>query len=188
MLNPINVEYKRKIIDRLEQLSDELGSEFYRDSSNYWLDNDFFLEEAIMYINKCFMKNKEKILKTKRFNRCLYPYPERFSKMGAFLDRINTDPFIPKKISDMVVDLLENRIDVWNEVFETKLEKYQSFLAKGIYDLSKKKCIRKAVVDVHNSFDEEVEKLGVGIPQIYNEVDTTRLEIQRYLESFNPIK
>lgn len=68
------------------------------------------------------------------------------------------------------------------------MEKYQSRLAKGECCIDTKRKEASIICELHNDFDYESDKRGVGIAVIHSEVDNIRLEIQKYLESFNPFK
>src|SRR5215510_3394577 len=61
LLNTVNTEYQKRVMDRLKELSDELASEFDPDSPNYWIKIRP-VRELVGEIDNMFVGNKKHIL------------------------------------------------------------------------------------------------------------------------------
>jgi hypothetical protein len=180
LLSNVNTEYHKKVIERLDELSKMLLDEYDFDSPNHWSKKGF-ADEAVEAINKEFLKNKEKILAESKFQGGIISNPD-YERLSRQLQRVKSDPFIPKSIRNQVTDLLENRANTIIEVHLVQLEKYKQQLAKGTYKGELK--FSKGVI--HNRILDELNKRGCGITQIEEEVHKIRLAIQEYFEAFHP--
>src|SRR5690349_6251808 len=66
LLNSVNTEYQKRVMDRLQKLSEELYSEFDPSSPNYWARSNP-MRDAMQQMNKMFMAHRDLILKVGRF-------------------------------------------------------------------------------------------------------------------------
>ncbi len=180
LLSTVNTEYHKKVIERLDELSKLLLDEYDFDSPNHW-SRKSLLGEAVEHINEEFLRNKDEILATKQFNSGILSNPD-YERLSRLVQRVKSDPFIPKTIRDRVTDLLENRANVIIEVHLDQLKKYQQRLAKGTY----KGELKDSKFVLHNIVLEELTKRGCGISQIEKEVHLIRMAIQEYFEAFRP--
>ena len=170
-------------MDRLETLSDELFSEFDRDSPNYWASNEP-VKEVVERVNKEFIERMDDILSEREFDGGV-PVPSVYVNLDAVVKKIKTDPFLPRKIRELVVNHLEKRCDVILTVYMTEVEKYQASLARG--ERVSMPELQNNWQWMHNRVNDRLYENGCGISQIESEVDKIRLAIQDYLESFNPL-
>ena len=67
LLNSVNTEYHKHIINSLIKVSNTLFSEFDEESDNYWVKN-LQVEDAVNKINQQFLNHKDKILKSGDFS------------------------------------------------------------------------------------------------------------------------
>lgn len=180
LLNTVNTEYHKKVIERLDDLSKTLFDEYDPDSEHYWAKTKL-VDEAIDEINKEYLEYKDEILKAGEFFSGIRTCPT-YERLSKLVKRVKSDPFIPKTIRDTVVDLLENRVDVLMDAYLTEIEEYQDALAKGNYkgDLDNSKHL------IHNRIIDTLNEKGCGIAQIEEEVHKVRLAIQDYFEKFRP--
>lgn len=185
LLNTVNTEYQKKVIAKLEELSNELGSEIDSTSPNYWAKYNP-IREGVDEINDVFARTKDYILELGE-----YPFgvlfPENISRMSNFLTKIKSDPFVPKGVREMIAGFLEHRLEVTQSIYISELESYSEALVAG------KKFFRTDGEDpdfdeFHNSIIDKLNCRGCGICEIESEINKIRLYIQAYLESFNPIK
>lgn len=182
LLNSVNTEYQKKVMERLSDLSDEIWEEFDFSSANHWSKNSA-LGEVLERIHKYAAENKHEIL-TGKAGFAGVPLPEKQIEMMASLERIKSDPFIPSRIRGKLVDILERRISSTFEAYHTVIKEYQDDLVKGkgwdSFELNESLLSNKVLGIMCNN--------GVGIEDLQAAAHEVRLEIQRYYESFNPIK
>jgi hypothetical protein len=181
LLNTVNTEYQKRVMDRLHKLSDDLYAEFDPNSESYW-PKVRAVHAAIDHINDVFERNHDAILAERKYYYGV-PVSKDVERMRRLLEPVISDPFIPEDIRSAVVDLLENRIQVLSSLYYEELEKYANNLAKAkhkpfsdIDDMNK----------IHNRIIEQQRVRGCGITQIETEVHEVRGLIQDYFDSFNP--
>jgi tetrahydromethanopterin S-methyltransferase subunit B len=181
LLNTVNTEYQKRVMDRLQKLSEDLYSEFDPSSESYW-PKLRAVHEGIEEINDVFERNREEILAERKYYYGS-PVTKDVQRLRRVLDPVISDPFVPDEIRSAVVDLLDNRIQVLESLYLDEFEKYSNNLAKGkhepfteLYDVNK----------IHNRIVEQQRLRGCGIAQIQEEVHEIRALIQDYFDSFNP--
>ena len=181
LLNTVNTEYQKRVMDRLQRLSEDLYSEFDPSSPAHW-SKMRPVHDAIEGINEVFFRWKDDILAAKAYHYGT-PYPADVQRLDTLLHPLRSDPFIPENIREMVVDLVENRLQVMSGIYHTEFERYADRLAKG------KQTPLTALDDVnkvHNRIVEQMRTHGCGITQIEVEIHRIRGLIQDYFEAFNP--
>jgi hypothetical protein len=181
LLNTVNTEYQKRVMDRLHKLSEDLYSEFDRSSPMYWATIKP-VHDAIKEINKVFENNKNEILAERKFYYGI-PYTKDVKRLEHLLGPIASDPFIPDNIRAAVIDLLKTRLDVLNNIYIREFEKYADNLAKG-----KQSPLTELddVNTIHNKIVKQQNMQGCGVTQIEEEVHEIRGLIQDYFDSFNP--
>jgi hypothetical protein len=125
LLNTVNTEYQKRVMDRLQKLSEDLYSEFDPSSANFWAKMRP-VHDAIDEINEVFAINKDEILAEKKYYYRV-PYTADAQRIRNLLDPVVSDPFIPDSIREAVLDLLENRLIVMQTVYATEFEKYATW-------------------------------------------------------------
>jgi len=181
LLNTVNTEYQKQVMDRLQRLSEDLYSEFDPSSPKHW-SKMRPVHDAIEEINKVFLRWKDDILAIKAYHYGM-PYPADSKRLNELLHPLLSDPFIPANIRDVVVDLVENRLQVMSGIYSREFERYADCLAKGkqtpfteLEDVNK----------IHNRIVEQMRRQGCGVTQIEAEIHRIRGLIQDYFEAFNP--
>jgi hypothetical protein len=181
LLNTVNTEYQKRVMDRLQKLSEDLYSEFDLSAPTHWA-RIRPVHEAIEAINEVFENRRDEILTARKYY-CGTPYTEDVRRLRDLLDPVVSDPFIPENIRAAVIDLLRNRLYVLQGIYGREFDKYADSLAKG------KEAPLTELDDVnklHNKIIEQMNKQGCGITQIEREVHEIRGLIQDYFDSFNP--
>ena len=128
LLNTVNTEYHKHVIERLKELSTELLSEFDEFSDNYWARNKS-LDEALQRIRDDFAENRDHIKKADDFTGI--PVPNDYLKMSNWAKKVRSDPFIPRKLREHIFDLLNTRADVMMAACHDCFERYQRALLDG---------------------------------------------------------
>lgn len=181
LLNTVNTEYQKRVIDRLQRLSEDLYSEFDLSSPTHW-SKLRPVHDAIEKINEVFFRWQDDILAVQAYHYGT-PYPTDVQQLNELLRPLLSDPFIPANIREVVVDLLESRLHVMSGIYYKEFERYADRLAKGKQTpLTELDDVNK----LHNRIIEQLRKQGCGITQIEAEVYRIRGLIQDYFESFNP--
>jgi hypothetical protein len=181
LLNTVATEYQKRVMDRLQRLSEDLYSEFAMTSPTHWA-NSKPVHGAIEHINEVFFRWQDDILATRRYDYGT-PITPDVQRLTHMLDPLTSDPFIPPNIRAAVVDLVENRLHVMNGIYFREFERYADRLAKGKQTpLTELDDVNK----VHNRIVEQMNKQGCGISDIEAEVHRIRGLIQNYFEGFNP--
>lgn len=185
LLNTVNTEYQKKVINRLEEVSIELGSEFDPASPNYWANYNP-IKHSIAEINEIFERNKDYILEIEE-----YPFgvivPSNINRLNTFMARIKSDPFLPKEIREVVIEFLEKRTKITMSVYLDEFEFYAESLVNGAEPFETN-GEDSNFDEFHNLIIDKLNEKGCGITMIETEVNKIRSCIQLYLESFNPIK
>jgi hypothetical protein len=181
LLNTVNTEYQKRVMDRLHKLSEDLYDEFDRSSPTHWATVRP-VHDAIEEINQVFENHMGEILAARKYYYGT-PCTEDVQRLQHLLDPVVSDPFIPEKIRAAVIDLLKNRLHVLQGIYTREFEKYADSLAKG------KQSLLIELDDVnklHNKIVEQMNKQGCGFRQIEQDVHEIRGLIQDYFDSFNP--
>jgi hypothetical protein len=180
LLNTVNTEYHKKVIERLDDLSKVLLDEYDWDSPNHWA-NRSLVGDAVKEINEAFEEYRDAILAERRFDPPILVNPVA-QRLESTVQRIRSDPFIPREIREKATELLETRAEVIEEVHMTEIKKYAKQLATGTY----KGDLVDAPNVIHNRILDALNERGCGIAQIEREVHGIRLAIQKYFERFHP--
>jgi tetrahydromethanopterin S-methyltransferase subunit B len=181
LLNTVNTEYQKRVMDRLHKLSEDLYSEFDPSSPMYWA-NIRPVHNAIQQINEVFENNKDEILTERKFYYGT-PYTKDVKRLQHLLDPVVSDPFIPDNIRTAVIDLLKTRLHVLHGIYICEFEKYTDNLAKGKHSPLTE---LDDVNNIHNKIVKKQKMQGCGVAQIEEEVHEIRGLIQDYFSSFNP--
>jgi tetrahydromethanopterin S-methyltransferase subunit B len=181
LLNTVNTEYQKRVMDRLQKLAEDLHSEFDPSSETYW-PKVRAVHEAIDEINDVFERNRVEILAERKYYYGT-PVTKDVERLHRLLNPVISDPFIPDEIRSAAIDLLENRLQVLGSLYIEEFEKYSNNLAKGKHEpLTELDEVNK----IHNTIVEQQQLRGCGIGQIEEEVHEIRALIQDYFDSFNP--
>lgn len=181
LLNTVNTEYHKKVIERLAALGDELYKEFDAESDDFWA-NDESVKEVLNRIHERVLPNKERII-SDQLEIPGIPISKRESKIYNLANKYKSDPFLPPQIRDKVVDLFEARANAMTSAFHDALEEYKSGLTAGRYW----DTLDSNHGWVHNKINRRLYEMGCGVSQVEESVHEIRIEMQKYFERFNPI-
>lgn len=185
LLNTVNTEYQKKVIDKLEEISIELSSEFDPISPNYWPKSKP-INDMISKINENFERNKDYILEIGE-----YPFgiivPSNIARLTTFVSKIKSDPFLSKEIREVIVELLGKRTQITMKIYQCELEIYAESLVYGV-DPFKTDGQDTRFDEIHNLIVEKLNEEGCDITTTEATINKIRSYIQIYLESFNPVK
>jgi len=181
VLSTVNTEYQKRVMDRLQKLSEQLYEEFDVDNLQQWVMNRPLLE-GIKQMNEEFEENKEHFLEKKEWDEG-FPYTSDLHSLNKILNPLKTDPFVPTEIRKLLVNLLEKRIGALTHIYMDDFKRYGDALARGeckaAGDIASAAGIQNYVLD-------QLSERGCNYGQLEREVGAIRTEIQKYFESFDP--
>jgi hypothetical protein len=181
LLNSVNTEYHKHVINSLIDASNSLFSEFEEESENHWLKG-YKLKDIIQEINEEFLEGKDEILKTGEFHGGVMVTPLQ-KRLSSLIRGYKSDPFLPEEIRTEILDLLENRYTVDHSISFKEITEYRASLAKGKY----LDTLDMNHVFIHNQINSQLYEMGCGISQVEESVHEIRMSIKYYLEKFNPL-
>jgi hypothetical protein len=181
LLNSVNTEYHKHVINSLIDASNSLFSEFEDESENHWLKSNN-LEEIIKEINEEFIERKDDILKMGEFHGGVMVTPLQ-KRLSSLIRGYKSDPFLPEEIRKEILDLLENRYRVDHSISFKEITEYRNSLAKGEYA----DTLDMNYAFIHNKINSQLYEMGCGISQVEESVHEIRMGIKNYLEKFNPL-
>jgi hypothetical protein len=95
LLNTVNTEYQKRVMDRLHKLSEGLYGEFDLSSPTHW-STVRPVHTAVEHINEVFENNKDEILAARKYYYGT-PATADVKRLHDLLDPVVSDPFIPKE-------------------------------------------------------------------------------------------
>jgi len=183
LLNTVNTEYQKHVIERLKELSAELASEFDPESENYWA-RESPVQKATGILNERYLESKEKILEAGKFFPPGVPVGDDEQRLRVLGQQTKSDPFLPKKIRDEISDLVEQRRRILMSVRMKHFQQYMDGLAAGKYP---DETLEMNFAWISNQIGEDLRNQGCGLGQIDEEIHQIRLKIQDHFEAFNPL-
>ncbi|RCX03551.1 hypothetical protein [Marinomonas foliarum] len=95
LLNSVNTEYQKKVMERLSQLSSELYDEFDQSSDKFWAKEDQ-AKEVLSQLHELIIPHKHEIITNKEIHSG-FRLPSKFEELDQFLNKLKSDPFIPRE-------------------------------------------------------------------------------------------
>ncbi len=182
LLNSVNTEYQKKVLDRLANLSEEIYEEFDPSSNKYWA-KERAAKEVLERIHEEIKPFKHEIITSKEIG-VGKPMPKRWEELRSYLDKIKSDPFIPHAIRYSVATLLEKRVETIFLSYVEELDAYFDGLKEGKYWST----LEDNEGWFHNKINERLYANNCGISQVEEAAHEIRKEIQDYFQAFDPIK
>jgi hypothetical protein len=182
LLNAVNTEYKKRVMDRLAEISKDLIAEYDPESPKHWSKIDS-VKEVLDVLHNEIRLHKAQIIQKGKIDTGI-PCSSKWLELSRVADLIRSDPFVPRQIRKKILDLFENRAHVMLEVYIQEIERYQKELAKGKHW----DTLDSNHHWLHNRIIDKLRERGCGISEIESEVHALRNVIQDYFESFDPIK
>lgn len=195
LLNTVNTEYHKKVIEHLERLSEILYSEFDPESDAYYI-RSFNIAEKV---RETFKIHNEGIKEGAVVNNIFrvvrdIGQTELELRLQKLIKEIKSSPFLPDHVVNYVVEHLTERLDVIDTV---KAEQFVIFIEPLVIEtqliIVEEDHSEPGINLAFNceSFEERVysvlEKRGFLNKAAEEEVHKIRLMIKGYLKSFNPL-
>lgn len=183
LLNTVRTEYQKRVTDRLAYLAGEIWAEFDRSSPNWWAN--FSLGSPLIDPERELYKRAPDYFKGLSDFDGGYPLTPVQLRLADLQTEIETDPFLPREIRDEAVQYLAHRRAALEEANLEAICEYRKYLSE------KQPPIEDVVEDhhwVHNRVLSSLTARQADIVHSQKSVAKLRLNIQRYLESFDPGK
>lgn len=183
LLNTINTEYHKRLIDRLASLTEELYAEFDHDSENHWSKRKD-TSEFVSRLNEELLHHKEDILSGKKDVGYGLPMVSTTMKYWNLAAKYKSDPFIPPKIRELVVNFLDERKDAELESYRATAEYYVETLRNPARwtDLGSNEGW------LHNKFLDEMRTRKFGIDDSEARVNRIRDAVRDYFQKFDSLR
>ncbi|HDY8173928.1 TPA: hypothetical protein RQL04_004425 [Vibrio vulnificus] len=182
LLNTVNTEYQKKVLERLHQISEDIWEEFDFSSDKHW-SKEKDLDEVIDRIHTEARKFKHEII-TGKHQLHGVPMPLKQRELMAFTEKLKSDPFVPQEIRSKLLKILDKRSDALFHSYYRVLKEYQQGLCEGKYW----ETLDENKYWINNQIVEFMCNEGAGVQDNESAAHEMRLEIQKYYEKFNPIK
>jgi hypothetical protein len=183
LLNSVNNEYQKKVLAKLEQLSDLLIEEFDMDSK-FHLNNYDYINESLFSINSDFIKHIESGIEKLEF-KFLLPTNKQVEYLRTLSIKIKSDPFIPLYLKQKICKYWDLRRKYLNSICNDELNNYIQDLAHGNYNPTSS---LDNLDIINNSINLKLHYEGFDIEGVEEQVHNLRKEIQNYYHIFIPVK
>ncbi|MCQ4191401.1 hypothetical protein, partial [Methylocystis suflitae] len=182
LLNTVNTEYHKKVIEKLYALSEELGAEcdpFHEGP----LSNSGSMDEFLTRLAEQARASKHEILTSRPGERQFgTPATALMAHLLAQAKKFASDPFVPETIRTTVVSYLEGRLSALTAAHEEIAE----FFFNRLADSHDWPDLKKSADGLHNMLNTKLYELGFGQSQVDDSANEIRLQIQQYFSEFNP--
>ncbi|MDY0943649.1 hypothetical protein [Priestia megaterium] len=182
LLNTVNTEYQKRVMDHLDELSNILYAEFDRNSEQYWAhsnNNPGFVTIVEGIIDR-YLEHLQKHGNSETFE-LTYELPNGL-RLHELAERIKSDPFLPDDIANYVVNYLETRSEVLGETIIEEFESLREILRTQQYS-----SLDKLPLNTHIRISNKLYDKRMSMEHVEDEVHHIRGMIKEHLESYNPL-
>lgn len=186
LLNTVNTEYQKRVMDHLETLSESLHEEFnFGRKENRKDQYDYYnsVEEHIKLILDSFENHLEKNNPRDTFKFKQLTFPRIFEELIELAVQVESDPFLPDHISKYVTKYyVKNRTINLRMVMREETQYLVSIL-RSQNEINRDRLLLYA----KQSMKLHLEGTGYGFSQNKKHVMLIRTMIKEHLKSFNPL-
>ncbi|PES94726.1 hypothetical protein CN510_16910 [Priestia megaterium] len=185
LLNTVNTEYQKRVMDHLHELSETLYAELkYKPDSKESSKYDFSYD--IQPIAKRMLEQYKTHVKDgndpKKFTSRGSLLPVGVIRLNKFKEKIQSDPFIPDHIAQYVIDYTYKRFVVSRDIIIEELREFENSLKNQEH-----KDYQSLPFSVSKNVSRRIAQNGFSHGRIREEVHKIRMMIKDYLKSFNPL-
>lgn len=194
LLNTVNTEYHKRVIDHLHELSELLYAEIDNTEtgnhrhSQYFKDNDFLPTAKEM--TEQFIAHVKNGANSKDFRYRRPTLPLAYKKYHRLKTQVESDPFIPDVIRDYVVNYLNLRAIANKSAIDNETQRFYYWLKEQNGDALKNlPCSLDEYMLTRGNPNIQTELHDKGFSRKYVEAEAhkIRIMIKDYLKSFNPL-
>lgn len=183
LLNSVNTEYQKKVMEKLAQLSEEIVGEFDFSSKNHH-SKDLTFGELVSRVNRFAKENKEEML-AGNLKFIGTPATEQMIVGLTKPSLIETDPFIPSGIRAKLTSFYKMKYEETYSVYREVILEYQNALENG--DSIWWRNIDSAPGILRNRVNDILDNRGIGLSKLKDFAHEIRNDIKKYYDNFNPI-
>jgi len=184
LLNSVNTEYQKKVIERLLELSIDFREHFDTKSPHYWA-NDRSITRLVDDVNNAFLDGPYLEYDEE------YPYGYSRTAMSEriqyLLGKVKADPLIPSQIRNGIFETLDHITFVREAVHHAAVDEYYEHIKQG-GELYKTDGTDFEYQKFHNKIIQRLADNECGISEMEHRIIYINEIIQVYLESFDPVK
>ena len=184
LLNTVNTEYNKHVINRLAELAEELFSEFDPNSGLSWREYNIVNEHFEAFCSE-YEDFKKRFPKQEPDDEWFpgVPVSRRNMELRGLERKVRSDPFIPQAIRLEVLRYLNGRMSVLHGA-ETVSHKHVIE-----HQLKQDRPLERsdAIYGIHNIVNDYQYEHGFGISQCEERVESIRLAIQKHFEAYDPM-
>jgi hypothetical protein len=181
VLSTVNSEYQKRVMDRLQKLSEQFYEEFETEV-HFQPIHKSPMAEGVRRMNEEFNRCKDYCFEKQEWEGGI-PVADDILKIKKVIGPLKSDPFVPKEIRDLVLELLETRSQVMLSVYRQTFKRYGDSLANREREPSDDILV---IAGLQNHALDLLREKGCASQQIEEEVHEIREAIQKYFESFDP--
>lgn len=183
LLNTVNTEFHKRVIETLSTINDELYSEFDMTSDRYWgKDNNG--GEFFRRLNEEIQRNRHEIITRSEGDFPIgIPVTKLQVRLQGLIAKYRADPFIPEVIRVSVLRLIQGRLSASHESNEFAAREYVRYLSSA----DRWRNLEGNEGWVLNRENGRMYELGFGLSQVELKVDEIRTAMQLYFSGFDPL-
>lgn len=178
LLSPVNTEYQKRVMDRLSDVASELGEEWNPSSNACYVFHADYLKDACADIDEQYERYRRGDLSAESISIKLSPLDMRLTEQ---FNRWRSDPFIPDAIRFELLDFTVKRAHTYSDIYFSELGKYRKRLVRRGDEER-----RPTWFDVNGPAHSRLAKAGFGFDDVARKVDVLRLQIQAYMQRYDP--
>lgn len=175
--NENSIEYKKRVVNRLNEISGNLIAEYDPESPKYWADTKS-VKEVLDHIHEEVEPYKDNITDAGDAFEGV-PLSSKKEELSRLITLIQSDPFIPRELRGELLDFYETRRDVMSSVYMDEISAYLEGLKNGKYW----DTLESNHYWLHNQILYKLTERGWNVSQIEEKVHKLRDSIQDYLIS-----
>lgn len=180
LLSPVNTEYHKRVMDRLADISSELGDEWNPASPECWVHHGDQVKEAFQDLVLQFARFEAGEVEARAIGIMPWQLETRLTEQ---FNKWRSDPFLPVEIRDPLLNFTIARTHACSDIYFSELGKYRKAMVR---ERSIKNSAATDWTHVNARIIERLRVAGFAPEQVAEVVDRLKLEIQRYLLRFHP--
>lgn len=178
LLSPVNTEYQKRVMDRLDQVATELGEEWNPESRACWIYHEQYIQEACEDVDAQYDSYLRGETRAESITIQVSPLDTRLTEQ---FNRWRSDPFIPTTLRNELLDFTIKRNQAYSDIFFSEIGKYRKRLVRR-----SQTDPRPAWHDANSPIHDRLKDAGFGFDDVAEKVDVLRLSIQAYMQRYDP--
>lgn len=181
LLNTVNTEYQKRVIERLAEVSKTLWDEFDTSGDSLFYRFTTEMRERARKINQLWQANDP--FESYEARALLGTHIELLDHLWTLIVKWESDPFLPAHIRHEICASLRDRAEAVRKVAWAHLHDHLNGLRDGTISPSEESAhrLRSAVLD-------HLEEAGYALIPTQEELIRLRNLVQAHLQSYDPLR